>query len=213
MKENLSFFDFHYHSGQKFGIKNWNFEDGFPENDLLFSVGIHPNQVAKNLEMPLKLVTEMATSPNCVTIGECGLDGLITVSEDLQKKAFHLQIDLANKLKKPLIIHCVRRFQEIIDAKRLSETPMIIHGFNRKKELADRLFNDGFYLSFGKALLRNVSLQQILKSAPADRFFLETDAADLDIAELYGVAAQCRQISEDELATQMFENIEKITNP
>ncbi len=83
----MSFFDFHHHdSGKNFGIYNLKFTEIPPEN--YFSAGIHPDAVSDGLDEKLHWLREISAHENCVAIGECGLDGLIDVDEELQRKAF-----------------------------------------------------------------------------------------------------------------------------
>ena len=102
----MNFFDFHHHDAdRKSGIYNLKFNEEIPE--IFFSAGIHPDAVADDFEEKLNWLRDISAHKNCVAIGECGLDGLIDVDEKLQEKAFQAQIEIANSVKKPLIIHCV----------------------------------------------------------------------------------------------------------
>ena len=85
---------------------------------------------------------------------------------------------------------------------------MIIHGFNKKKAIADEMLKHGFYLSFGKSVLHSVSLQTIVKDFPLEKMFLETDDADFDIAELYQKVAELKEISLGKLQKQISNNLE-----
>ena len=205
----MSFFDFHHHKKKPFGIYNLEPNETIPE--FPFSVGIHPKDIDENSDYHFEKVKQIAQSENCVAIGECGLDGLIAVDEKVQEQVFDWHIQLANEIRKPIIIHCVRRFSEIQKFKKKSEVPMIIHGFNKKENIAQQLLANGFYLSFGKAVLQNVSLQQIIKNIGLDRIFLETDDSDFDISLLYEKVAELNKISIENLQKTILENLEKIT--
>ena len=205
----MSFFDFHHHKKKPFGI--YNLEPNENISEFPFSVGIHPNDIDGNSDYHFEKVKQIAQSENCVAIGECGLDGLIGVDEKVQEQVFDWHIQLANEIRKPIIIHCVRRFSEIQKFKKKSEVPMIIHGFNKKENIAQQLLDNGFYLSFGKAVLQNVSLQQIIKNIGLDRIFLETDDSDFDISLLYEKVAELKEISIENLQKTILENLEKIT--
>ena len=94
---------------------------------------------------------------------------------------------------------------------RLAKVPMIIHGFNKKRTIADELLAKGFYLSFGKSVIYQVYLQEILKAVPFNRIFLETDTADFDIVELYYRVAEIKGLSVEnlqEIITENFKNIQ-----
>ena len=203
----MIFFDFHHHkSHNSYGIYNLHQEEILPEN--YFSIGIHPKDIDGNWQENLEKVKEISQQQNCVAIGECGLDALINIDENLQKKVFEAQILWANEINKPMIIHCVKRFQELIPFQKLAKVPLIIHGFNKKKAIADEMLKHGFYLSFGKSVLHSVSLQAIVKDFPLEKMFLETDDADFDIAELYQKVAELKEISLGKLQKQISNNLE-----
>jgi TatD DNase family protein len=114
----------------------------------------------------------------------------------LQQMVFEKQLALAEKFRKPVVIHCVAAFQEVIVIKKKMaiSVPMIIHGFSKNKETAEQLIANGFYLSFGKYLLRNPELELVFKSIPKERLFLETDTIEEGIAAVYELAAKYRNI-------------------
>lgn len=201
-------FDFHHHHYGKFGIYNLGKNENPPE--AYFSAGIHPKDISENFEDEFEKIKEISSFKNCLAVGECGLDGLINIDEKLQETVFEKQILLANEIQKPVIIHCVRRFSEILKFKKIAEVPMIIHGFNKKETIAAEMQNHGFYLSFGKAVLQNVSLQQIVKDFPLEKLFLETDDADFDIEILYQKVSKLKNISVENLHSQILKNLEKI---
>src|SRR5690606_12217395 len=112
----MIFFDFHHHyKNSVSGI--YNAEPGERPSAGLFSAGIHPNYISDHNEETIKWLYETAQNENCVAIGECGLDGLLSIDFQLQKEIFHRQILIANEVNKPVIIHCVRKFYELIPFK------------------------------------------------------------------------------------------------
>lgn len=206
----MKLFDLHHHKNHSSGIYNLGLFENIPQNK--FSVGIHPKDVSEHFDERFLWLKRVSEDENCIAIGECGLDGLIEVDEELQEECFEKQILWANEIKKPVIIHCVRRFSQLLRFKKFAEVPMIVHGFNKKRNIADDLQNAGFYLSFGKAVLQNVYLQQILADFPISRMFLETDDADFEIEELYQKTSELKSISIENLENQIQENLRNITN-
>lgn len=207
----MDFFDFHHH---KRNIANgiYNLEPGETPPAFPYSAGIHPNMIdADQFEDQWNRLYADITE-NCFAIGECGLDSFAETDQKIQGDVFLRQIRLANEIKKPLIIHCVRKFYEVIGFKKYSGQPMVIHGFNKKESIASDLLKNNFYLSFGKAVLYNLSLQNTLKITPLNKIFLETDNDDFSIEELYGKAAELKGISLEELNKQITENLETIKN-
>ncbi|MCD9618883.1 TatD family hydrolase [Chryseobacterium gleum] len=207
----MDFFDFHHH---KKYIRNgiYNLEIGQMPPDFPYSIGIHPQDIdVNNMEQQFSRMKSMIFQ-NCFAIGECGLDSLVSVDQKIQEEVFLRQIKIANEVKKPLIIHCVRKFYEVISFKKRTEQPMIIHGFNKKRQIAEDLLANNFYLSFGKAVLYNLSLQDILKNTPSDKIFLETDNEDFNIEELYHKVSEIKGISLEQLNEQILENLHTIKN-
>ena len=119
---------------------------------------------------------------------------------------------LAKKYKKPVILHCVAAYQEIIEIKkRLDlEVPLIIHGFSKGEQVAKSLLDNGFYLSFGKYLLRNPELESIFASVPNDKFFLETDTIEETLEEVYKLAAKYKNIAVSDLNRIIRKNFKSV---
>lgn len=178
-----------------------------------FSVGIHPWYInPSSLANDLKSIENHVNHKNCKAIGECGLDKRIETSFEDQKKALIPQLILAEKYKKPVILHCVAAYQEIIEIKKqLNLTiPLIMHGFSKNKQVAENLLKNGFYLSFGKYLLRNSELSLVLKEVPKDRFFLETDMIEETIFDVYNRASEILEIDVQKIIEQ---NYNRVFNP
>ena len=157
----------------------------------------------------------LAKSSQVIAIGECGLDRNIALPMELQISIFQKQIEIAETLQKPLVIHCVRAFDEIITLKKNTQasTPWIIHGFNKKLEVFQQLIQHNFYFSFGAAILSDRSpTTQAIEIAPNDRFLLETDdRSDITIEQIYSRAAALRQTSIETLQTQLAETYHQLT--
>lgn len=174
-----------------------------------YSIGIHPWHIdAERLEDDLQVIDGKLLDCNCLAIGECGLDKRIEIPFELQEKVFEKQLLLAQKQNKPVVIHCVAAFQEVIAIKKRLKisVPMIIHGFSKNKQVAKGLIANGFYISFGKYLLLNPELETVFQSIPNDRFFLETDTVEEGIEEVYALAVKYKNWSMDELQQQIKSN-------
>lgn len=174
-----------------------------------FSIGIHPWFVSEeNLQSELYIVNEKALDKKCLAIGECGLDTICKTDYTLQKKAFQAQIQVAITHQKPLIIHNVRSHQDIqhLLKKNNFEQIAIFHGFVYKETVAHFLLQQkNNFLSFGKALLHNASVQRTFQSIPNHRFFLETDDADISIQEIYEKACELKQVTLQNLSEMQQE--------
>jgi TatD DNase family protein len=179
-----------------------------------YSIGIHPWYIVEDrVEADLALIESKLQEPNCLAIGECGLDKRIQIPFELQQIVFEKQLVLAEKYNKPVVIHCVAAFQEVIETQKKMNisVPMIIHGFSKNSQIAKQLLDNGFYLSFGKYLLRSRSLgtelESVFKSIPNDRFFLETDSVDETIIEVYELAANFKNTTVAELQAEINKNV------
>jgi len=127
---------------------------------------------------------------------------------ELQQMVFEKQLLLAQKYQKPVVIHCVAAFQEVIALKKKLNisAPMLIHGFSKKTQVAKQLVDAGFYISFGKYLLLNTELEVVFKSVPNNRFFLETDTVEEGIEAVYNLAAKYKGISVKEIQKLVSSN-------
>lgn len=178
-----------------------------------YSYGLHPWYIKETYEADLEKLAIIGKEKNCLAIGECGLDKLSAVDFSLQEKVFVEQIKLANNLNKPLIIHCVKAFNELINCLNLNDNqvPVIIHGFNNNENIARVLTNEGFYFSFGKALLGYESpAAKALKAIGRKRFFLETDDADLSIKYVYLKAGELLGVDDEFVQLQIEENFKTV---
>ena len=184
-----------------------------------YSYGLHPRHINKSdYKEQLQQLKIKANEEHCVAIGECGLDKLSKVDFALQEKVFIEQIEIANTLKKPLIIHCVKAFNELINCLNLNNNavPVIIHGFNNNENIAKVLLAHDCLFSFGKALLGYESnAAKAIKNIGRKNFFLETDDAEISIKYIYKKASELLGIDEEILKQQIqsnFENVFKVNN-
>ncbi|MDN3585574.1 TatD family hydrolase [Pedobacter aquatilis] len=177
------------------------------------SIGLHPWYASKDkLEIQLRYLQVLSKQCNVKLIGECGLDKLRGESLEIQTYILEQQISIAEELNKPLILHCVKAFSELIEIKeRLKvKVPMIIHGFAKNEILGKQLLDKGFLLSFGVAILKeNSGAAKLIQES--NNFFLETDDSDVSIEELYQAAANLKKCSVDELKALIFANWDKLS--
>ncbi len=175
------------------------------------STGLHPWYL-QDADESVKQLKEIAALPQVIAIGECGLDKVCATDWKLQLSIFSKQIALAADLHKPLIIHCVRAWEEVLAMLQQNKprVPVIFHGFN-KGNMATRLTDLGYYLSFGKALMNTDSpAVAALKQIPPTRFFLETDDAGIPISDIYQKAATLLQTEEDDVILQLQQNFKNV---
>ncbi len=214
----MHYFNFHTH---RFTNQNSVFELvnqyplDFDATIPYYSIGIHPWYINENnIYKELQIIESKMDLENCLAIGECGLDKRIDIPMDIQIRVFEQQLLLAEKYKKPVVIHCVAAFQEVIEVKkRLQLTiPMLIHGFSKNEMILKELIKNDFYISFGKYLIRNPDLETVFQSVPNDCFFLETDTIEETIQEVYDLAATYKKCNVEALEKIINSNFETVFN-
>ncbi len=184
------------------------FSDLIPQ----YSIGIHPWYIPENPVDFLETIRQKLPEEQCLALGECGLDKRIETDLQTQINIFEQQLDLAEQFNKPVILHIVAAFQELIAIKKQKNisVPMVVHGFSGSLELAQQLLKNGFYLSFGKYLLRNPHLKEVFQSIPNDRFFLETDTIEEGILLVYDLAAQYKNVTLPEIQNIIKNNFNTV---
>lgn len=138
-----------------------------------------------------------------IAIGECGLDGLRGPSMEVQEKVFLEQIVLSEQHEKPLVIHCVKAIDRLLQLRRKQHPamPWMFHGFRGKPQQLHSLLDAGFFVSFGFRFN-----EESLRLCPLERLMLETDEGERPIAELYNNVAEVRGIDVSSLCIAMAEN-------
>ena len=178
------------------------------DKNAFLSVGIHPWYLTDDdAENQLDLLRKAIENKHVVAIGECGLDKLKGPSMELQKVVFKEQMVMAEEHGLPLVIHCVKASNELVQLKRQThpDQPWIIHGFRGKEALAKEFIQHGFYLSFGACYQ-----EEALRSVPVERLFIETDESELSIEDIYLRVAQSRGMDLKELTESIKKNVERV---
>ncbi len=198
-----AYIDAHTHSlctGNPFSVVNLSVADAVSvlqaSSHTFFSVGIHPWDVHTAGTLALQQLELLLSDARIKAIGECGLDKNSKATMKEQLFFFERQVQLSEKYNKPLIIHCVAAFNEVIALrKKLKPTQeWIIHGFRAKPEMAKQLLNHGFALSYG-AFFNAMSVAL----TPIDKLCIETDESETEIADLYKAIANIKNCHPAEL--------------
>lgn len=185
----------------------------FPDETIpksWLSAGIHPWYINENNQkQQLEKLRQLAQYQDIKLIGECGLDRLKGSPLALQEEIFIKQIRVAEEIKKPLIIHCVKCFNELISIKKIvrPKVPMILHGFNNNFHIAQALLEREFYISLGAAILNeNSNAAHLLPQIPLEKLFFETDDKEVAIEDIYEKASFILKIPLDKLIDTIFAN-------
>lgn len=216
MNKTSLFIDFHTHGPAKFGVRSLRNVslseiDSFTTmGDQLLSVGLHPWNIRgdEDLQLLNEHLRFALGYPHVVAVGESGLDKAIDMSLETQKKVFRIHAELAESSGKPLVIHCVRAFQEVLAIRKEIKAyqPWIFHAFGGSAQLARQCLDAGCLLSFGPAILKDHNrASHSLLQIGLDDFFLETDDSDRAIEEIFERAALIRQTSPEVLRDRIFD--------
>lgn len=171
-----------------------------------FSCGIHP-WYSEDSEAQLMYLSEIASDPRIIAIGETGLDKIKGPSLSIQTPVFKRHIELSEQLKKPLIIHAVKSWEQLfhIHMESNPSQPWIIHGFRGNPQITEQMAKAGFMFSLGNKF--NVdSLEHI----PMDSLFCETDEDEMDIRDVYQQIADALNIDIEDFASQITKNVHRV---
>lgn len=173
----------------------------------LFSCGIHPRHADDHsLQQSRVLEAILAQNKDVIAVGEVGLDKLQGEALFIQSQVFEQQVRLAIDYCKPIIIHCVRYWDELIAIKRKyrSKQAWIIHGYRGNTNQAKQLSELGFLFSVGYFFN-----QDAVKQLPFESLFCETDDRNTPIIDVYRKVADAKEIDLDSLASIVEMNIKK----
>ena len=167
----------------------------------------------QDVENQLLTLKKESQKEQCWAIGECGLDRRSAVSMTEQEAILAAQIEWATEIQKPLVIHCVKAFSELIKMKEKYQpnVAFVVHGFNNNQQIFNELLKNNFYFSFGKAILQEDSnATKALKNIPHNRFLLETDNEKTSIKIIYETTSSILNLQKNELKALIINNLKEI---
>ena len=199
------------------------------KHEFIYSIcGISPNDIPQSEEELWKTIDEISKivqqNKKIVAIGEIGLDYYWNKeNKELQKKAFIKQIELANKLELPIVIHSRDASVDTIDI--IKNNRGIFHCCQLNQEMVKQAINLGYYISFaGPITFKNSkNAKEVVDLVPMDKILIETDSPYLspepnrgkrnDSRNVKYVAekiAEFKNMSLEEIARITYENAMKI---
>lgn len=200
-------------------------------NDVSLSCGVHPLNV-EDEPFDYDKLLRLAHDPKVVAIGETGLDYHYTPeTKALQQSLFEQQIEIANTLHKPLIIHTRAAREDtmqMLEKNRAEQCGGVLHCFTEDWAMAKRALDLGFYISIsGIITFRNAEvLREVVRQVPLERLLVETDSPYLApipyrgkpnqpayVREVCDYVAALKGLSSQEFAritTQNVQNLFKI---
>lgn len=150
---------------------------------VFVAIGFHPHNAAKMKDGDLDKLAQLSQESEVVAIGEIGLDFYRNLSpREAQIEAFEQQLELAQRVNLPVIIHCRNAQDEVFAilsqwARRQRGNPLgVLHCFSGDRELAERYIALGFFISFaGPVTYPSSSAAEIACDIPLDNLLIETD--------------------------------------
>lgn len=198
-------------------------------NNIFATCGISPNDIEKIDLNILDEIQKNAKNPKVKAIGEIGLDYYWEKDENIREKQkifFKKQIEIANKLDLPIVIHTRDAYLDTIQILKDNkcENTGIFHCCPLNNELIKDALNLGYYISFsGSITFKNSKPEAAILQVPLDRLLIETDSPYLSpepyrgirnnssrVIEVARKIASVRKLSLEEIAKITYENALKI---
>ena len=150
-------------------------------DDVSLSCGMHPLNV-EDEPFEAEKMLRLAQAEKVIAIGECGLDYYYSAeNKDKQQRIFSQQIDIANQVNKPLIVHTRSAREDtmtLLQQGNAQKCGGVLHCFTENQWMADQALEMGFYISVsGIITFRNAEeLRDVIKTVPLDRLLVATDS-------------------------------------
>lgn len=219
---NIDFIDIHSHKKlsdlNELIVQNihaYELDDFYFQTSKFYSIGIHPWFINEhNANRELQKIEFLAGNNNhIIAIGEAGIDRVNSVELDLQKDIFIKQVEISESIKKPMIIHCVRAYMDILEIRKKMKVtmPWIFHAYSENLNIAQKLVNENCYLSIGSRILNDTGkLSEVLENIDINYIFAETDEFEGKISKIYQKIAEIKKMSIVNLQNQLKMNFNSV---
>ncbi len=201
------------------------------QHDWIYAtVGIHPHEAKEVTPQNLDDLSKLAKHPRVIAWGEIGLDYFYDHSpREVQQRVFCDQMDVAKRLKLPIVIHCRDAWTDCLNMleEHWKATGLggILHCFTSTLQDAKRGVDMGFLISFAgnSTYPKAQNLRDVAKALPLEKILIETDSPYLApqahrgkrnepayVAEVARTLASVRDLSPDEVAAATSENFRRL---
>lgn len=178
----------------------------FPEAAYI-SAGVHPWDAEKvDMDAAVRFLNEAPIA----AVGEIGLDFSRPTDRHKQIDIFRTQLAVAEKRHMPVILHCVKAYNEALRI--LSEFKLkavIVHGYIGSPELTTTIIERGYYISVGEHSLKSHKTIESIKGAELTSIFAETDTSGVSIEDIYDAISELKKIDVAQLKQVIFNNFKK----
>ena len=140
--------------------------------------GIHPHEADKPPNGYLYELEALTQHPKMVAVGEIGLDYHYDFSDrKIQRRVYHEQLEMANSLELPVVVHCRESDEDILEGIQNSGNKEgVIHCFASNLDFAQKILETGFHISFTGMITFVKELEDVVKEIPLERMMVETDS-------------------------------------
>lgn len=212
----MDFIDFHTHNrtneARPLSIASYSLSkmDICPQGQY-YTVGLHPWETERLDAYRLvdQMLTRYLQNEYCLAVGEVGLDRLRGASLNIQKELLEVQLIIAERSHKPIVIHCVRAWSELFSVFRRQPYTQhkAIHGYRSSLPILARLLEEEWYISIGFN-----TPNEIISQIPLKQLLLESDDSNQPISALYERVASLLHESPEMLQSIVTDNIRRFIN-
>ena len=176
----------------------------YPQQGHFYSVGLHPWEIKDDWRTQMAGLLVKALHPQVAMIGETGIDKKNGAAPlEVQMEVFREHVRLSELLRKPLIIHCVKGFDEVLAIRKEMKAalPWLIHGFRGGIEQWQQLSRAGLLVSIGEHYD-----EELVRELPLSQLFIESDERG-DLVAIYNLVSETKHVEASELAQHVAANI------
>ena len=140
--------------------------------------GIHPHEAKKAPKGYLYELEQFYEHQKVVAVGEIGLDYHYDFSDrKTQRKIYHEQLEMANSLDLPAVVHCRKSDDDILcGIQESGHSYGVIHCFASGLDFAEKILEIGFHISFTGLITFVKDLEEVVRAVPLSKMMVETDS-------------------------------------
>ena len=163
------------------------------------SFEFHPWGVPENFD--ISCLPEKSLLSEFSAIGEIGIDKMRGPDITIQLQYLKKMLELASDLHKPVVIHCVKAFDELFAILKNYPVKIMFHGFRSSPQMLDELWKRNITVSFHPQMVKNEALMSKLSAAKGSFGFESDDSKDVNIVELLEAAEKNSKVKNLERVT------------
>nr|WP_321459710.1 TatD family hydrolase [uncultured Vibrio sp.] len=209
------------------GPSNWSHIQTLAKqySQLYYALGFHPYFLQQDFEQHVDQLEQYLSEqrPQCVALGECGLDFVIDVPVPLQEKALEIQFELARRFELPVILHSRKAHNRLIQMVKTAKLPKggVVHAFAGSYQQAMEWVRLGFFIGVGGTITypRAQKTRDAIQKLALENILIETDAPDMPILgyqgqpnhpanliHVFNTLVELRRGEKQSIASQLWKN-------